>query len=164
MQLPKLSTFCLSLAAVALVACSEGPPTQGEPLDFSTVCDKANDGHRVSVEGYLRLPDQIKVLRSSSGSAHEKIVVVRLWDSTTFQGAPIGVNFDFGTGPNTMDEIPGEYTFTDSDLKVHRADGQTSGFGDRVKVSGTVYFPTSLADVEFTCGLTNPLVESPSTG
>jgi hypothetical protein len=162
MQLRNLGICGLSLAAIALVACNEGPPTPGEPRDFSSVCDKANDGHRVAVEGYLRLPDQIKVYRSSSGSSQQKIVVVRLWDSSKFQGTPIGVNIDFGTGPNMMDEIPGEYIFTDNDLKVHRADGETAGFGDRVKISGTVYFPTSLADVEFSCGLTNPLVEGPT--
>ncbi|MBV9328780.1 MAG: hypothetical protein JO352_34145 [Chloroflexi bacterium] len=87
---------------MALVACSEGPPTAGQPVDFSSVCDKANDGHRVAVDGYLRLPDQIEVFRSSSG------------------------------------------------------------FGDKVKVSGTVYFPTSLADVEFSCALSNILVEAPT--
>jgi hypothetical protein len=61
MQLCTLSIFGLSLAAAALVACSAGPPTVGESRDFGSVCDKANDGHRVAVEGYLRLPDQIKV-------------------------------------------------------------------------------------------------------
>ncbi len=162
MHLRLFSVLALGLAAVALVACSEGPPTQGEPRDFNAVCDKANDGHRVAVEGYLRLPDQIQVYKSRSGSVDEKIVVVRLFQSTQFQGTPIGVNIDFGTGPNTMADIPGEYIFTDNDLQVHRADGQTAGYGDKVKISGTVYFPTSLADVEFTCGLNNLLVEGPS--
>jgi hypothetical protein len=162
MQLRTFSLFGLGLAAVALTACSAGPPTQGEPRDFNTVCDSTNDGHRVAVEGYLRLPDQIQVYKSSSGSVEEKIVVVRLFQSTSFQGTPIGVNIDFGTGPNTMADIPGEYIFTDDDLQVHRADGQTAGYGDRVKISGTVYFPTTLADVEFTCGLSNPLIEPPA--
>jgi hypothetical protein len=160
----QLRILALSLAAVAVVACSEGPPTPGEPRDFASVCDKANDGHRVAVEGYLRLPDQITVLKNSrSGTVEEKIVVVRMFQSSKFQGTPIGVNIDFGSGPNTMDEIPGEYIFTDDDLKVHRADGATAGYGDKVKISGTVYFPNStIADVEFTCGLTNPLVEGPT--
>ena len=162
MHLRTFTLLGLSLAAVALVACSEGPPTPGEPRDFSSVCDKANDGHRVAVEGYLRLPDQIQVYKSSSGSVDEKIVVVRLFESGNFQGTRIGVNIDFGTGPNTMADIPGEYIFTDDDLQVHRADGQTAGYGDKVKISGTVYFPTSVADVEFTCGLSNPLIEGPS--
>jgi hypothetical protein len=162
MHLRTFTLLGLSLAAVALVACSEGPPTPGEPRDFSSVCDKANDGHRVAVEGYLRLPDQIQVYKSSSGSVDEKIVVVRLFESGKFQGTPIGVNIDFGTGPNTMADIPGEYIFTDDDLQVHRADGQTAGYGDKVKISGTVYFPTSVADVEFTCGLSNPLIEGPN--
>ncbi|MBV9582938.1 MAG: hypothetical protein JO057_30505 [Chloroflexi bacterium] len=159
MQLRTFGIFGLSLAAVVLVACSEGPPTQGQAVDFASVCDKANDGHRVAVEGYLRLPDQIEVFKSRSGSVDEEIVVVRLFQSKKFDGTPVGVNFDFGTGPNTMDQIPGEYVFSDSDLKVHRADGEIAGFGDPVKISGTVYFPTSLSDVEFTCALSNPLVE-----
>ena len=64
MQLRSFRIIDLSLAAVALMACSEGPPTAGEPREFATVCDKANDGHRVAVEGYLRLPDQIRVLKN----------------------------------------------------------------------------------------------------
>lgn len=34
-----------------------------------------------------------------------------------------------------------------------------TGFRDKVKVSGTQYFPSSLAQVEFRCGLTSVLLE-----
>lgn len=94
----------------------------------------------------MRLPDTIAVIRSGAGGSVSKLVVVRLYQSKQFQGMPIGVEIDFGSGPNTMQEIPGEYIFSDSDLKVHLASGETVTYGDRVNVSGTVYFPTALAD------------------
>jgi hypothetical protein len=155
----------LSLAVLALAAC-EGRPTEGEPRDFANACDKANDGHRVAVEGYMRLPETITVDKPvRSGGDGVEIVVVRLFETPNFNGTPIGVDIDFGSEPNTMDEIPnGARGFTDADLKVHVNNGQTVTYGQRVKISGTVYFPVSgLSHVEFTCGLSNPLIE-PITG
>ncbi len=150
-----------SFAALALVACSEGPPTAGQPTTFDGVCTKANDGKRIAVEGYLRLPDTIHVITNRSGSTATEILVVRLWQDTGYSGTPIGVNFDFGTAANQMDELP-RPSYTDEDLKVHLPDGHTAGYGQRVTISGTVYFPVSALtsdDVDFDCGLDNPLVE-----
>jgi len=149
----------VGLSAIALAACSDGPPTPGEPRAFGAVCDKANDGQRVAVQGYLQLPESLEVVTYGDGSKKQaQSVVLRMFETDRFQGNQIGVNLNVGTGPNTMDDIPGEYIFTDSDLKVHLADGQTSTYGQRVNVSGKVYFPSD--GTEFSCGLTNPLVES----
>jgi len=146
------------LGAIALAACSDPPPTPGEPRAFSTVCDKANDGQRVAVDGYLQLPDQLEVTTHSDGSKEQaQRIVVRMFETNQFSGAQIAVDLNVGSGPNTMQDIPGEYIFTDSDLKVHLADGQTAAYGQRVNVSGKVYFPSSGGD--FTCGLSNPLVQ-----
>src|SRR5579864_2257729 len=117
----RIACFSLALAAVALVAGSEGPPSVGEPRTFDSVCDKANDGHRVAVEGYLRLPDTITVLTNRGGSSATEILVVRLFQSGTYAGTPIGVNFDTGSGANQMDELP-RPSYTDADLKVHLPD------------------------------------------
>jgi hypothetical protein len=153
--------LALGLAVLGLAAC-EGAPTLGEPRDFANVCDKASDGHRVAVEGYMRLPETITVDKPARGGGQGvEILVVRLFETPNFNGTPIGVDIDFGSEPNTMDEIPnGARGYTDADLKVHAANGQTVTYGQRVKVSGTVYFPVSgLSHVEFSCGLSNPLIE-----
>jgi hypothetical protein len=152
----------LGLAVVALVGCEAGPPTVGEPKDFTNVCDKANDGHRVAVEGYMRLPETITVRTPTRGAGKvTEIVVVRLFQTQKFNGTPIGVDVGFGTEANTMDELPnGSAGYTDEDLHVHVAGGQTVTYGQLVKVSGTVYFPVIAgSDVEFPCGLGNPLIE-----
>jgi hypothetical protein len=65
-----------------------------------------------------------------------------------------------------MDELP-RPSYTDEDLKIHLPDGKTAGYGQKVKVSGTVYFPNGALkadDVDFDCGLSNPLVEVPPSG
>ena len=154
---------CLGLCAVALAAAAacEGPPTVGQPTSFDSVCDKSTDGKRVAVEGYLRLPETITVVTNRRGGSATEILVVRLFQSGQYAGTPIGVNFDFGTDPNQMDELP-RPQYNDSDLKVHLGNGQIASYGQRVKVSGTVYFPNEVLkndNVDFTCGLTNPLVE-----
>ena len=90
----------LGVAAVVLApfACAkeEGPPTRGEARDFSAVCDKSNDGRRVAVEGYLRFPD----------SFHQKLsIVLRLYRSADFEGAPMGVQTPLGSQPNHVEYV-----------------------------------------------------------
>jgi hypothetical protein len=140
--------IAVSLVVCTFAACSgeKKPPTVGEAKDFAMVCDKTNEGKRVAVEGYLRLPEEV----------NRKIgPVLRLYPTSEFSGKPIGVSTEIGSQPNQIGSIPKEYT--DKDLKVNMANGQVVGFGTKVKVSGDVYYP--MVGQEFTCSLSNPLVE-----
>ena len=131
-------------------ACGGGapePPAVGETKDFASVCDKANEGKRVAVVGFLRFPE--KFTGTSS-------VVLRLYAGSDYGGAPIGVQTKIGNQANQAELAPKE--FTDKDLKVHTSDGQLAGYGTRVKVSGKVYYP--LVGQDFKCALENPLIES----
>ena len=143
------SSLCLALL-IFCTACGGGsnePPTAGETKDFASVCDKANEGKRVAVVGFLRFPE--KFTGTSS-------VVLRLYGAGDYAGAPIGVQTKIGNQANQVELAPKE--FTDKDLKVHTSDGQVAGYGTRVKVSGKVYYP--LVGQDFKCGLENPLIES----
>ena len=142
---------CVLILAIVLsfAACGsteKKSPTVGGVKDFAVVCDKANDGKRVAVVGYLRFPEEV----------NRKIgLVLRLYKTNDFSGSPIGVSSDIGSQPNQVEFMPKEYT--DKDLKVHLANGQVAGFGAKVKVSGDVYFP--IVGQTFVCALSNPLVE-----
>jgi hypothetical protein len=137
----------IGLLSIMLTACGGGgPATAGEPKEFEAVCEKANDGKRIATEGYLRFPS------SFTDSAS---VVLRLYKDTDFRSTPIGVETHFGTQANQLQNVNKE--FSQNDLKVHLANGQTAGYGTKVKVSGTVYFP--IVAQEFPCSLSNPLVE-----
>ena len=141
--------IALCLVALASAACGGGekkPPTVGEAKNFAEVCDKANEGRRVAVEGFLRLPAEVNLKTG---------LVLRLYPTTEFGGKPVGVSTDVGSEPNRVLLMPKE--FSDKDLKVKTADGQVAGFGTKVRVSGDVYFP--LVGQEFPCALSNPLVE-----
>lgn len=144
----KRQTFAaVALAAIATASCGEsGPPTPGDLKDFSAVCDKANDGKRVAVVGYLAMP------QSMSGNTS---AVLRLYQTPDHKGAPVGVQIRFGAAANQMELPPQQYG--DKDLKVHLADGKVADATTKVKISGSVYFPTVGQD--FTCALENPLVE-----
>jgi hypothetical protein len=131
-------------------ACGGGSteaPTAGEVKDFALLCDKANEGKRVAVVGFLRFPEKFTVTSS---------VVLRLYGDGTYAGGPVGVQTKIGNQSNQAELAPKEYT--DKDLKVHTSDGQVAGYGTRVKVSGKVYYP--LVGQDFKCGLENPLIES----
>ncbi len=148
--MPLRNLITIGLAALVLSACSTSPPpppTVGEAKEFSSVCDKANDGKRIAVEGYLRFPESFKGVQS---------VVLRLYKADDLAGAPLGVQTAMGNQPNQVEWAPKEYT--DKDLKVHVSDGQLVRFGTKVKVSGKVYFPVVAGDM--TCALENPLFES----
>jgi hypothetical protein len=54
-------------------------------------------------------------------------------------------------------------SFTAKDLKVTTNDGKTVGYTDRVRVSGTMYYPI-VSSVEFKCRLSNTLIESARAG
>lgn len=137
----------ISLIAFILTACSKpSAPTVGVDKDFASACDKANDGKRIALIGYLRLPDLF---------TGDQSVVLRLYETNDFSSKPIGVQTEFGSQANQADPITDQYS--DSDLKVHLANGQVAQFGTRVKVSGSVYFP--VVAQEFDCSLENPLVE-----
>jgi hypothetical protein len=141
--------FCIGLL-IFFAACGSSapePPTTGETKDFASLCDKANEGKRVAVVGFLRFPQ--KFTGTSS-------VVLRLYQGADYTGAPIGVQTHMGNQANQVELAPKEYT--DKDLKVHTSDGQVVGYGNRVKVSGKVYYP--LVGQDFKCGLENPLIES----
>ena len=141
--------FCIGLL-IFFAACGGGtaePPTAGEMKEFAALCDKANEGKRIAVVGFLRFPE--KFTGTSS-------VVLRLYGGADYAGAPIGVQTKIGNQANQAELAPKEYS--DKDLKVHTSDGQVAGYGTRVKVSGKVYYP--LVGQDFQCALENPLIES----
>ncbi len=143
------SIFCIGLL-VFCAACggsSSEPPTAGETKDFASLCDKANEGKRIAVVGFLRFPE--KFTGTSS-------VVLRLYARGDYTEASVGVQTRIGNQANQVELAPKE--FTDKDLKVHTSDGQVAGYGSRVKVSGKMYYP--LIGQDFKCGLENPLIES----
>lgn len=135
------------LLALALAACGkQGPPTVGDSIAFNAVCDEANDGKRVAVEGFLRLPD------SFTG---DQSMMLWLYETEDFSGPYIGVSTPIGVEANEVKMVPLEYA--DEDLQVHLASGDVAGVGTKLKVSGSVYFP--LVKQEFACGLQNLLFE-----
>jgi hypothetical protein len=137
----------ISLLLVGLAACGgKEPATAGVDTAFANACDESNEGERVAVTGYLRLPD------SFSGDVS---AVLRLFETDSFEGTPIGATAKLGTEPNQMESVPASYT--DNDLKVHLSDGQVVGYDTKVKVSGKMYYP--LVDQDFVCGLENLLIE-----
>lgn len=142
------AVLCFTLQ---ITACDSGPPTAGTPVTFATVCDKANEDKRVALEGYLDFPSQFK--------GKDTTIMMRLRPTPLAKDdRVIGASVKLGTGPNHVELPPRKYTA--NDLKVTTTDGRTLGAGDRVRISGTMYYPVATANVEFKCGLSNTLVES----
>src|SRR4051794_36536889 len=120
----------LTLCVFVLAACGATPPTTGTNTAFADVCAKANDGKRIAVDGYLRFPSSF----TDDGS-----VILRLFQTDSFDGDQIGIQTKFGTQATQVENVADHYT--DADLKVHGSDGKVIAYGDKARVSGTVYFP-----------------------
>lgn len=138
------------LGVLLLAGCAkEGPPTPGTPTTYEAVCDKQNDGKRLSLEGYVDFPTNFK--------SNEISIMMRLRPTIESSLKVVGIGVRLGNGPNNIEMPP--KLFSLKDIKLHTADGKVAGFLDKVKISGTMYTPSSIAKVEFQCGLTNVLVE-----
>jgi hypothetical protein len=135
----------LALCVFVLAACGATPPTTGINTAFTDVCAKANDGKRIAVDGYLRFPSSF----TDDGS-----VILRLFQTDSFDGDQIGIQTKFGTQPNQVENVADHYA--DTDLKLHESDGAVIAYGTKARISGTVYFP--MVSQEFACALENPLV------
>ena len=135
-------------AVLVLAACgAEGAPAVASEVPMAAACD--NDGQRIALVGYLRLPDSFKT----------DALVLHMYETDDFTGVPVGVSTRIGSDPNEINDVP--TSFTDEDLVVHLGDGTSAGFGTPVKVSGKVYKP--LVDQDFECALTEILVEAAGT-
>lgn len=142
--------FASLLFCIFLASCGEsGPPTRGVPVSFDAACAKANEGKRVMLEGYLEFPESFK--------ASDATVMLRVRPSLDSLEHVVGASATLGSAANNV-ELPPQ-TFKRSDLKLHLANGQIAGYLDKVEVSGTMYYPSSMAQVEFKCGLGNTLYE-----
>ena len=137
------------LCVLFLGACESGPPTRGVPVAFNSVCNKDNEGKRVMVEGYVNFPHSFK--------EDEVSIMLRMRPALGLDETPLGVSAKLGNEVNNIELPPTR--FNDSDLKLHLAGGKVAGYADKLKVSGTMYYPSSIAHVEFKCGLSNTLYE-----
>jgi hypothetical protein len=139
--------LALAVVSFMLAGCGDGPATPAETIAFSEVCDRANDGNRVAVDGYVIFPNSFTESTS---------VVLWMYEDENLDGTPIGVQVNFGAEPNQVEEVADQYT--DEDLRLHLANGDVVGYRTKVNVSGKVYFP--MVEQEFTCSLASPYIVS----
>ena len=155
----KSRAWRLAVPVSLLAACSHEPPTVGADVAFAQVCNKANEGKRVAVVGYLRLPARLK--------SNDTSPMLRFYDGAAFDTRHIIVSVPVGRGPNQVENplsraADGSLRYSDEDLKVHLANSAVATVGTKVKVSGEMYIPMvpQTGPDGFACGLTNPLIES----
>jgi len=150
--------MAVALLSMALIAACDEKPTVGAPVTLTNVCDRSNDGKRVAVEGYLSLPSSF-----TEGLTSESAPVV-IRGGIPESGDVTFVWIGYGSGPNSMEKVPD--TYSQRDLKVYTMDGAAVGYRDKVRVSGTVAFPSRRPyEVDTSdgrlldCGLNTPLIE-----
>lgn len=128
---------------------SDAPPTQGKLLTFDTVCDKDNEGKRVSLEGFLNFPGKF--------NAKAPLIVMRLQSAPTRTSKGIGVSLKLNAGTNTVEAPPDKYN--ERDLKATTWDRKTVYYNTRVKVTGEMSYSNSLDSLGFNCLIVDTRIE-----
>src|SRR5436853_4457679 len=93
-----------AIAAAALMGACDQTPTVGAPRTLADVCERANDGKRVALEGYLSLPDSF----SENVTSESAPVVIR--GGLPESGDVTFVWIPYGSGPNSMEKVPDTYS------------------------------------------------------
>ena len=146
-KLVLLLSICLPLS---LTSCEPGEPTgDGKPVTFATVCDKENNGKRVTLEGFLDYPDRFNLKAST--------IVMRLQAAPTRSSTAIGARLKLNADSNTVISPPDKYN--ERDLKAITHDGKSTSYKTRLKVTGTMAITDSLDTRQFACFLDSARIE-----
>ncbi|MBW4662518.1 MAG: hypothetical protein KME15_28060 [Drouetiella hepatica Uher 2000/2452] len=173
---------CFMTLLAVLTGCTNKPPTVGKATELVRACGRSNDGKRIALEGYLKLPDEIPVdntisvlleirLSKDVKRLNDRVGVWVQYGNETNRVAPVeskstitipGLNGAKSNAQPTpyTDQPPTVGTYTHADLHVTASDGQQITYTDRVRVSGKVGFPSSPETAAISpCVLNNPLIE-----
>lgn len=114
------------VGALAVAGCGGGddPPA---PVALAAVCDDGNDRGQVIVEGYLRLPDRLRISTTT---------VIDIFAASGGRGVRQQVELPIGDAPNQLQPPPATYTPTS--LRVTAADGAEVTINDRVRLTAEV--------------------------
>lgn len=148
-RLKSLSLFILLLSLLAFNGCAKPVP-----VAFSQVCQKESDNKYISVEGYLRTG--VTVLCSSRGGT--RTCGIELAEKPEGD-SKISVYVVEGTGKSQMSPLPTSYS--DENLKLRTADGQTVGSKDRVRIIGTAKTTTDANSSYTVCYIDVNKIEKP---
>ena len=139
------------LICVYVTACGQSAlPTRGVPVTFESACDKANQGKRIMLEGYVDFPEN--GVDDSTG-----MMIMRVRPRLTGWGNTVGADARIGKEPNSA-EMP-HSGYHNRDLRLHLADGQVVTYWNKIKVSGTMYYAHGQAPGEYWCAVAKTLYE-----
>ncbi len=128
-----LKPLALILTASVLAGCAGSAPGPATPKTFANYNEQANNGQRLSLEGYVRLPAATLVSDTMMLELHEQP------DSDKPQ---ISFSIPIGGGANQVEQPPKDYQA--SDLKVRDKTGALIAPDQKVRISGKlIYSPSS---------------------
>ncbi len=112
-------------------------------------CAKANEGKRLMIDGYVDFPLHF--------DTNDRFLVMRVRPSLNSWALTVGAVAPVGREPNHV-EMPRlnnstREGYSNRDVRLHLADGQTVTYWNKVKVSGTMYSATGLAPGAYSCAL-----------
>ncbi len=126
----------LTFALVSLTAVACKPPEPGTAVTFDDFCDAKHDRPageagsdtltRVTIEGYLAPPKMFSLCSKSCS--------FDLYEAPDPDSRSIRYSVKLGSGKNRLEPLPEK--FSPEDFQLHTQEGNTLGFGDKVRLTG----------------------------
>mgnify|MGYP001258148973 CR=1 FL=1 len=143
MRSVRVSGLPLVVAAVAVLAVGCGGEAAPVEVSVADACSQEHHGHRVTVEGFLRLPSKLELSDTA---------VIEVFSLMQGDGDSVPLRLKIGDGPSELRDLPSTYTASSLRVGVENAK-QTASIIDRVVVTAKV------SDEDGVCVLTSPRIE-----
>jgi hypothetical protein len=115
--------------ALLLVLAGCGAP---QMVALGAACTQDKDGSSVAVDGFVSAGSVV----SCDNYSGDYRCGLDLYENPDATGARASIDIIVGTGANTIDEPPKNYT--DADVKVHTDNSATAVVGDKVRATGDI--------------------------
>lgn len=126
----------LAISVLGALAAGCAPPERGATVGFDDFCDAKYDRPpgdagpgtltRVTIDGYLAPPKMFSLCSKSCS--------FDLFEDADASGRSIRYSVTLGSGKNRLEPLPER--FAPEDFQLHAQDGNTLGFGDKVRLTG----------------------------
>lgn len=131
----KLLIMILIFTSSALIGCD----TKGEPVEYASVCDIANDKKVIETSGYLG--NKSGIFCSNIGGGRMECGLNLKNNLKDKNGFTVDIALD--TGANSMDKPESGYQY--ENLKIRQNNGSQIDLSKRIKVTGTISVGESLS-------------------
>lgn len=145
------------LFVLACGGSSGSAPKQPTVIAFGDICKPENNDKDITIEGFVWTTKSVNCKRTAR---FRRLCAVELYETAEHKGTPVTVRFREGDGNSEMAGLPEK--FTQKDIKLKTASGETIGTSEKIRLTGYAETKGDSDDMkEFGCHLNIKKIEKP---